>query len=286
MFFLKQRPYKITAYTSEASVYDYCKPSIGKEKLPDIFTSVPKYQSGTARKNYQEAGITVDENDPRLNQLDKNKGYASSNLEATTKLPTIATCPGIKDFYQLPIHLKMWGEAEVHVKPDGKWSTNINPALGIQMTYHSSLQYGKMYSDRIFVKMESPWYFSSDDDVNVMFMESHYSASFFRDNDLIVPPGILNFKYQPGTNVHIGYKIKEQPYAVKWKLNQPLVSMFALTERPVVIEHKLISHNDWQTLVNFPKCNIGRYFKKLQILKEMGKNAPSPDTHLKERSKK
>lgn len=286
MFFLKEKPFKITAYTYDKTVYDYNKPTIGTEKLPEIFTSVPKYNKITERSLMQSNGINVNNNDPRLHQMNNNSGMPIANLDVEIKLPTIATCPGIREFYSVPIQMKMWGESDVTVLPNGEWGCAINPMYGMKMTHHGQEQYGNMYSNRVFIKIDSPWYFSTDDSVNVLFTESHYSSNFFRDNDLIVPPGILNFKYQPATNVHIGYKIKPDPYTISWKLNQPLVSMFALTERPVVIEHKLISQADWMSIASFPKCAIGRYFKKVQIMKKLGKHAPSPDTHLKERMKR
>jgi hypothetical protein len=180
------------------------------------------------------------------------------------KTPTVGVCPGIRDYLTECIQLNLWTDISIKIMPDGSWAHYVRPGWDdVTIGEHPKPQYGDAYNNRVSLKLTSPWYFVTDANVKFMFVESHYSTSVFRDNEIIIPPGVIDYKWQHSTNVHLSFPIKEQEYIVHLKHGTPLVSMFPMSERPVDFKVKLIDQYQWiQINEHFPKMFVGRYYKQ------------------------
>lgn len=182
------------------------------------------------------------------------------------KGPTIQACPGIRDFMTKPIHFKMWCDVIIKIWPEGMMTYKSAPGADFLCGVHGKEQYGnEIYGeDRIAVKFDSPWHLFSNSDTEYLMMESHYSSNFFRKNGLFSSPGILNFKNQHSTNIHINFPVKKEPYEIQFKFGQPLVSLFPLTEKKINFSIDSISKEDFfATSDIFPSVFTGRYFKRI-----------------------
>ena len=94
-------------------------------------------------------------------------------------------------------------------------------------------------------------------------MESHYSTSVFRDEGIVIPPGIIDYTYQHSTNIHLSFPIRPEPYVIHLKHGTPLISMFPLTEKKINFSVELKPFDKWQEInLKMPKMFIGRYFKQ------------------------
>lgn len=232
MFFIKKST-KITAYTYDKSVLVNAPITIGVEEKPNWL------------KKLKTAVMSFD-----------------PNLGMEVSSPTARTCPAIRDFISEPLQLKMWGDADISVFPDGRWTQYCRPGHGIDAGEHSKIQFGEAYNNRLALKLNSPWFFVSNDNTKFLFMEAHYSTSYFRDNNILFPPGVIAYNLQHSTNVHLSVPIPKQQLIINLRLGMPLVSMFPLTDRPVELETKLIPVDEWNALnSHLPKTFIGRYFK-------------------------
>lgn len=180
------------------------------------------------------------------------------------KSPTVHSCPGIRDFIEMPIHIKMWCDATIKIWPEGMMTFKATHDSDFNCGVHGSEQYGNdIYKNRIAVKMVSPWHITSKSNVQFLMMESHYSTNFFRENGLFSSPGILNFNHQASSNVHINFPIKSEPYEIQLKYGQPLVSMFPMTEGKINLEFEKTSFDNFRNLAEgFPSVWTGRYYKK------------------------
>lgn len=232
MFFKK--PINLTAYTNDASVMNTCKPEYQSKEKPDWLTKL---------KNFV---VVKDE-----------------QSQIYIKTPTAGTCPGIRDYLQMPIQLKMWADLDIRVCPDGTWSHFTRPEWNVSIAEHGSGQFGEAYNNRISLKLISPWYFVCDQPIKFVFTESHYSTSFFRDKNILMPPGIIDYKFQHSTNVHLSFPILPDPYVVRLRHGTPLVSMFPLTEGTINFTTKQVSFEEFNNInLHMPKMFIGRYFKQ------------------------
>jgi hypothetical protein len=232
--FLIKKPIKITAYTYDKSFIVNAPPTIRSKEKPEWIKRLKAY----------------------ITQWD-------SNIGMDVRIPTVNQCPAIKEFLTTPIMLNMWGDLDIKVFPDGRWNQYAVPGCNISAGEHAKIQFGEGYNNRLALKLNSPWFFVASEPTKFMFMESHYSTTYFRDNNILFPPGIIEYKNQHSTNVHLSVPIpKTEPFTLNLKLGMPLISMFPMTDRQVEIETKLVSISDWE-LINshLPKVFIGRYFR-------------------------
>lgn len=225
----------LTACTFDPSYVGTCPPEYKKQPTPDWLKKL---------KNF---AITWD---------DRSK--------IAIKNPTAGVCPGIRSFLNDPITINMWADMEIRVFPDGTWTHYTRPMWGVSVVEHNKEQFGEAYNKRLSLKLESPWHFVCDQPIKFMFMESHYSTSYFRDNNVLFPPGIIEYKYQHSTNVHLSVPIPEnEPYIISLRHGQPLVSLFPMTETPINFDVKLVSRDEYGLQSDImPKMFIGRYFKQ------------------------
>lgn len=178
---------------------------------------------------------------------------------------TIQACPGIRDFMTKPIQIKMWCDVVIKIWPEGLMTYKAAPGADFICGVHGKEQYGdEIYGeDRIAVKFESPWHFFSNSKTEYLMMENHYANNFFRKNGLFSSPGILNFKHQHSTNVHVNFPIKKEPYEIHFKFGQPLISIFPLTEKKIKFsQHAVTKEEFFSSSDVFPSVFTGRYFKK------------------------
>jgi hypothetical protein len=232
MFFKK--PVNIVASTFDVSYFNTCKPEYQPSEKPEWLKKL---------KNF------MFERDERSTIIVKN--------------PTAGLCPAIRDFLHTPIQLKMWADVDIKIFPDGAWSYYARPDWQVQIAEHKKNQYGDAYNNRVALKLSSPWYFESDQEIKFMFMESHYSTSFFRDEGIVIPPGIIDYTYQHSTNIHLSFPIRPEPYVIHLKHGTPLISMFPLTEKKINFLVELKPFDKWQEInLKMPKMFIGRYFKQ------------------------
>lgn len=221
----------------------------------------------TYHPSYIQTCPLVYKNKERPGWLKKLKNFTvdiDKQSQIPVKTPTVGVCPGIRDYLSEGIQLSLWTDISIQIFPDGAWSHYVRPGwTDITIGEHPKPQYGDAYNNRVSLKLSSPWYIKTEEDIKFVFVESHYSTSFFRDNDLFLPPGIISYKWQHSTNVHISFPIKPEPYIVHFKHGTPLITMFPMTERTINFKTELISYEKWGALnEHMPKMFIGRYFKQ------------------------
>ena len=232
---------KLKAYTTDKTVYDFAKP-IYKPPTP----------------NWLKNLCPVKHIDPLT--------------ELPVVIPTAQTCPGIRDYLRKAIVLPAWYDFHIIVRPNGTYDISGKQFNEIATT-HPLFQLGSEFvkdDNLILLKLSSPWNLSCDEDVEFLYGPAFYNSSFFIENDVLVPPGIVNFKHQHSTNIHLTLKVRKETYRIDVKMGTPLVSLVPITDRNIKIEHKLFSNpaEMMENLSSFPKVEIGKYYKKLQMLKK------------------
>ena len=102
------------------------------------------------------------------------------------------------------------------------------------------------------LKLTSPWLLRCDEDINFLFFDPFW-PSYEGEEVAIIPPGLLNFKHQPGTNINMFIrKLPDEARTVELKFNTPLVFITPLTERKVILRHHLVSPEHISMYVDRP----------------------------------
>lgn len=180
-------------------------------------------------------------------------------------------CPAINNYLNNGIKFRAWTTIRVRINPDGttdhlKGSEDSGP--GILVGQHSPDQYQYIYQqNKTAFKLSNPWILKCNQDVKFLFTESHYSTNIFRENNLIIAPGLIDYKYQFATNIHIIADIKKDPYEITIPYGTPLVTLFPLTEKEIDFECELVSQEKYNQIhTHFPRCPFRRYNQLIKNL--------------------
>lgn len=240
MFLLKRiKPIKLDFYTFDPAAFEYAQPNIGKPK--------PKWFSSLCPVSKKQA--------PNM------------PLGFIEKHPTVVYCPAIRGMVEDSINIPAWYETEIIINPDGSFIDTKGEEFGEKIAAHTVDQVGgEFYKDRAFAKLISPWKGVCNEAVHFMYTSNFYGSSFFDHNDIVVPPGYIEFKYQSATNVHLWFKIKPEMYSVKIPLKTPLLNFTPMSERELILNNHLVDFGEWMQLGSpNPKVSIGKYYKKLKL---------------------
>jgi len=185
------------------------------------------------------------------------------------EIPTIKNCPGINYFMNEGIKFKLWADLKIRVYPTGEVE---DITYGIEMFQslgqHAPMQYEHLYpNNKTAFKLNNPWVAKCNHDTKFIFTESHYSTNFFRENNMHIAPGVIDFKYQHALNVHILIDKKEEPYELFLPYGTPLFTLYPLSEKKINIDCKLVNDEEFKNINNhFPRCPMRKYYQLIKNL--------------------
>lgn len=187
------------------------------------------------------------------------------------EIPTIKNCPGINYFMSEGIKFKLWADLKIRVNPSGEVD---DLTYGIEMfrpfSQHDPLQFEHLYpQNKTAFKLHNPWIAKCNQDTKFLFVESHYSTNFFRENNMQIVPGIIDFKYQHSVNVHILIDKKEEPYDLFLPYGTPLFTLYPLSEKKINIDYELVTEEQLKNISNhFPRCPMRKYYQLIKNLND------------------
>lgn len=169
--------------------------------------------------------------------------------------PTMRHCVGFTDMFKKSFCIPLWSDLVVRVEPAMQEGYAWKFADGCsKLTDHHAFQRGDFMPPEHFqhLKLTSPWLLRCDEDINFLFFDPFW-PSYEGEEVAIIPPGLLNFKHQPGTNINMFIrKLPDEARTVELKFNTPLVFITPLTERKVILRHHLVSPEHISMYVDRP----------------------------------
>ena len=232
---------KLTAYTYENDIFINEKPTFNKTDQVEWMKLLPS--------SYERF-------DP--------------NLGSTFEVATAKNCPGINNFISSGIKFKMWTHLKIRVHPSGAVQELPGTVKGTidPFAQHPREQYEHIYQrGKTAFKLNNPWIMACNQDVKFLFVESHYSTHFMRENNIYIAPGIIDYKYQRSTNIHLVLDVKETAYDLTIPYGTPLVTLFPLTERKIDMDWKILPKEEFDKVANiFPRCPMRKYYQLIKNL--------------------
>lgn len=183
---------------------------------------------------------------------------------------TAKNCPGINYFMSEGIKFKMWTDLKIRVHSSG-----YVEQLPLSLTYdqppmvqHFEKQYEHIYQDtKTACKLNNPWIAKCNKSIKFLFTESHYSTHFFREHNIYIAPGVIDFKYQSALNIHLVLDKKKEPYEILIPYGTPLFTLYPITEKKINIDCKLVSKEEFEIINNkFPNCPMRKYYQLIKNL--------------------
>lgn len=161
---------------------------------------------------------------------------------------TMKACNGFTEYFKNTFYIPFWSDALFHVGPDFNTGLNYSFADGTTtISVHSSAERGTYLNESSYqhIKVQSPWFIECKDDVKFVFNQNTWE--FDKPEQTIIPPGIIDFKYQKATNYNMFFKYTGTPYDVFIKAGSPIVTYAALTEREVKIHNHLLDEKEYKS---------------------------------------
>jgi hypothetical protein len=187
------------------------------------------------------------------------------NLEPTykehkTPVPTATMkgCRGLIEFHRNGIAIPMWSDVFVNVG-DIKTKNIRHAIMNTPTMTHPPQQRGSWLPAQQYghAKFDNPWIFKTKECVQFMLMGAFYN--FDNPDSFMIPPGIIDFKYQQGANINMLFDYREQSRDVMIKAGDPAVMLIPLTEREVVVKKHKVSSQEYRDLKMLPYTFSNHY---------------------------
>ena len=225
MFFFKRKIIHLDCFTTESSVYELFPVDYSHKFYPDWWKKLPK------QVNIPESQDT--------NNL--NIGF----------VPTMKSCIGFTEFYQNSITIPMWTDMLIKVNKEKNYYDTFFSDTKTKINKHFPRQMEGLIDtqDYLHFKIDSPWFFSCKNDVR--FSWTQPSWNFNPIDKIVIPPAIIDYKYQIGTNINFfgKYVAENTKKDILIEAGQPMVNIIPLSERKLKFHNHLIGEDEYNKIV-------------------------------------
>lgn len=212
--FFKPKKIILNAYTCRSDVYENSRPEKASNFFPEWWKQTPKE-------------------------------FKSPNQ--ISPLPTIKRCYGFLEQFQHGFMLPMWSDFALEIMPNGalRWEFSDRKS---EAAPHMAEQRGAYLAPEkyLHMKLVSPWTFSCAEDIHWQFIQPVWN--FDQPDNLIIPSGIIEFKYQHGVNVNMFFPDRHLAGVRTIPWGQPLYHIIPISERPIELRHHLVTVEEWMRL--------------------------------------
>ena len=178
-------------------------------------------------------------------------------------------CIGFLDLYRHGIMIPAWSEIRVQVAPKGSLGYSWIAVDGKTMAEeHAQSQKGTYRDEKEqqHIKFLTPWGISCSEDIQFLLLDPFWHKE---SSEIITPTGMTRFKLLSELNVNLFFERKEVEHEYMIELNQPLVHIIPITDRPVVYEYEVVSYEEYRNRTALPYHGTRNRFRKyLKLLEE------------------
>jgi hypothetical protein len=245
LFFFKPKVIHVDCFTNKAQVHELFPIDYTHKFFPEWWKVLPKVDTNHDRKEWW--GI-----------------------------PTLKGCVGFNNFYAHGISIPFW--TDVLFSIEGKQVRWQFADMSTNGATHPSEQFGSYLDPKEYfhIKIGSPWKFKCKEDVNFLWVQN--SWEFSKPAEFVIPPGIIDFKYQTSTNINMFGKLLEEETkkTILIEAGTNMVNIIPLSDRKIKIHNHLVEGLEFEKLstTGIPFKFSGKYntVKKLMKNKENTKS--------------
>ncbi len=160
------------------------------------------------------------------------------------QLRNMRHCAGMIDYYKKSIAVPLWCELSIKVNQDKsinwQFSDNITNAV-----HHSRYQYEGLLENYTHMKIQSPWFFRSEKDVDWVW--SHPTYNYKHNDDAVSLPAIVNYYYQHTTQINLFIRVDKERH-ILIPHNAPMVMLTPMSDRNVEVVRHLVDKKEIERL--------------------------------------
>jgi len=213
-FFCRPKPLTVHLFTAREDVFLHAKPQKAINYFPEWVKQIPK------------ANFPEDQSEPLKKKL------------------TIKSCPAFANLYSKGFMFPLWSDLNVEVSGDS-WRYQFFDGASYAESHSSSqIAYSPFEENYIQLKLNNPWAYISDADVDMLFTPPSWNNFGF--GDVIVAQGAYS-PYRFFSRANINLFFKKQPERAIYQLffGHPLVHVVPVTERKLILKHELVTESEF-----------------------------------------
>jgi hypothetical protein len=221
-FFHRRKKIVVDCFTDDIFAFEYAPIVRGSKAFPDWWTKLPI-----------------------SNPTDTNFSIENKNMRK---------CYGFLELFKRSIIIPAWTDLRFKVTPNNgyTWLKSSGP----EPVEHNKSQYEGGFSNYYHSKLTNPWYFKEKTGVHFLFTASTWNLENY---DFIIPPGILEFKYNHATNVNILIPKKKEDYSFFLSTGKPLVHLIPIENSKIDLRIHLVTPDEMKKTVSHPSSLTGVY---------------------------
>lgn len=214
LFIFKKKPLVVTLFTANESAYKFSRPQKATYFLPDWWKALPKR-------------VAKDGGEPRVGDLTN----------------TMKTCPGFVDLYSRGFIHPMWSDFQVEVSPNKDYQYQYADKVSVAQEHADHQMAGNPYlRTHNHLKLVSPWEAREDSGVKFTLIAPMWNG--FGAEDVLVPPGVVDYKYGLDLNINLFIRRYPEPKVYEFSFGQPLAHFIPMSDRPVKLVYELVSEEE------------------------------------------
>ena len=250
MFLFKKKKVVLNCYTYRPDVYSYFPIEKSSKHIPEWWKNLP------------------------------NQIYLTE--DTFMQAPTMKSCVGFVNYYNCAIAIPMWSDCKIITNTQ---KNEINWLFSDQATIAMSHHHGQKgeyllnsESSYAHMKIDTPWLFQCEEEVNFLFSGNTWSLD--TPEKIIIPPGIINYKYQNATNINMFIKMDNTISLLNAGI--PYVHVFPMTEREIEIKTHFVDYQQYMAIYSTGVTNFFNksYYKHKKIMQDKEKLSKCPVSHL------
>lgn len=234
MFFFKRKEIVLDCFTTRPDVYTYFPIQPASKLIPDWWKKLPP-------------------------------SYTTNGLNQN---PTLKGCAGFIDYHSSAISIPLWTDFSVKTNESSKSAEWLCADRNTTVHAHDLAQFGSYLNRNKFIhlKIVAPWLLSCKEEIKFVFSGNNWSLD--TPQDLVIPNGVTNFKYQNSVNINMLLFFRGSQI-LKLNANSPLIHMFPMTEREVKIKINLVSEEEYSKISQLFATNFfyKNYFRHKNLAK-------------------
>lgn len=117
----------------------------------------------------------------------------------------IRVCTGLTDLFQNSITIPAWQDMTIRISADGHTDVNAPQERWSATQHPLPLQAPGVWEGYVNVKLSSPWLIECNKDVRFTMIQPTWNQK--NPNEMVVVPGVLEFKYQNQSNINLIFPI-------------------------------------------------------------------------------
>jgi hypothetical protein len=220
IFIFKKREIVLDCFTKDPVIYQLFQIQPAKEFYPDWWKELPSViKDPNQTKNPFQQGATM------------------------------RTCAGLVDYYKTGAIIPAWSDVGFQVGRENTGFVRVSFASPVsgQSSQHSTAQRGTYLPTAKYthIKLESPWFIYANKPTQFLYLKPFWN--FDRPEEILMPPGSINYYYQHTTNANLFLKHDKEEKIIRIQAGSALVHLVPQSEDKLIIKNHLVDEKEFNT---------------------------------------